>query len=207
MLDGQAIVVRSPTRRIRFERHTINGKQVLVARDAGVTTARTVRSYSAAELDDIVAQTSDIRTIRQLAQGMVQGSSGSLFERWAKRYVFEAPGGIKASRIRIRQVDNTHIRLSKSERVSDAFITADGEWWDAKAYQSGNEIDDLQLEDNRRIVRAKRVYTQDGVEHRVTSHNYLFIDRDSAMANLSLVKVQGDGRVWYIDDNGHVQPL
>jgi hypothetical protein len=207
MLDGQAIVVRSPTRRIRFEQHTINGKQVLVARDAGVTAARTVRSYSAAELDDIVARTSDIRAIRQLAQGMVQGSSGSLFERWARRYVFEARGGIKASRIRIRQVDNTHIRLNKSERVSDAFLTADGEWWDAKAYQSGNEIDDVQLEDNRRIVKAKRVYTQDGVEHRVTSHNYLFIDRDSAMANLTLVKVQGDGRVWYIDDTGHVQPL
>jgi hypothetical protein len=207
MLEGIDIVGRSPTRRLRFERRTIGGQQALRARDAGVTSTRTLTTYTPAQLDDIVARTPDIKVIRQLAQSMVQGSSGSLFERWARQRVFEAPKGVSAVRLRVRQVDNVHIRMTKTVRSSDSYLSANGEWWDAKAYQSGAEIDVDQMDDNRKFVRAGYVYTEDGVRHPVTSHNYLFIDWDSAQANLSLVKVQGNGRVWYIDDNSQIRPL
>ena len=207
LLDARNLLAGGAAPRLEFNRHTVNGVQALRVRDTGVTAAKLLRAYTPAELDRIVATTPDITAIRALAATMVQGSAGSLFERWINHYVFHGPVGTPAPRLIVRQVDNIHLRLTKSERVSDGYLTADGSWWDSKAYSKGSEIDVDQLSDTQAMVHSGRIYTADLVEHRVTSANYIFIDRDSALANRSLVQVQGGGVVWYIDNSGGLQLL
>ena len=204
--DARALIAGG-TSRLEFNRQTLQGVQALRVRDTGVTGAKLLKAYTPAELDQIVATTPDINAIRTLAANMVQGSAGSLFERWINHYVFHNPIGAPAPRLTVRQVDNIHLRLTASERVSDGYLRPDGSWWDAKAYSKETDIDVDQLSDTQAMVRAKKVYTKDLVEHPVTSANYIFIDLASARRNRSLVHVQGGGVVWYIDDFGMLQLL
>jgi len=165
-----------------------------------------IRSYSPAELDDIVRTTSDIREIRRLAAQMDNSTAGSLFERWVNHYVFHQPVGAPRSRLTVRRGDNLHLNLQR-DRSSDFFLNDDGSLWDAKIYQSGGEVDVFQLDDYRRLEEAGSVITADGQRRNVTSINYLFSDRAAAEANRSLLHVQGGAEAWFIDDHGVLRHL
>jgi hypothetical protein len=195
------------TPRLEFERRTMKGVRALRVRDASMTPVKVVKSYTPAELDDIVAKTPDIVAIRAVARTMVPGSTGSIFERWVNHYVFHSPIGVKAPRLIVRQADNIHLRLIASARVSDGYLMADGSWWDAKAYSDGSEIDAEQASDIMAMVEAGYVYTPDGVKRPVVEANYIFIDIHAARANRSLVQTQYGGVVRYIDDFGNLQLL
>jgi hypothetical protein len=166
-----------------------------------------VRSYSAAELDEIVRTTSDIREIRRLASQMDNSSAGSLFERWASRYVFDRDVGMRRTRLVVRAVDNPHLGPMWRDRISDVYYHPDGSVWDAKLYQSAGEIDVFQLDDYRKMEEAGFVITGDGQRLPVKSINYLFSDRAAAEANLSTIHVQGGAEAWFIDDSGVLQHL
>jgi hypothetical protein len=208
MEEGLGIVVRSPTQRLRFERQTVGGASVLSVRDASLTSGRTLLSYSEKQLDDIVAQKPTIGTIRTLGAGMVQGSAGSLFEKWCRRWVLDPLGKrVAVPRLTILQKDNGHINLNAERRSSDAFLSDQGEVWDMKFLLQSGQIDRDQLEVYKAMQREGLVVTPDQQHHSVKSINYLFPDRDSAMANAFAADTVRDVRVWYIDDNGWITLL
>lgn len=189
--------------RLIFERKTVNGQQTLRVGDASVTPVKMLRSYTPAELDQIVARTPDIKDIRKLGKDMVQGSAGALFEKWARRYVLNPQGIRPESRLRVRQEDNAHIHLlAQKERSSDSFLSDDGSVWDMKYLRSAGQIDDDQLADYVAMQKAKFVVTPDNQRHTVNSINYLFADDASARANAGAAFGAGNVSVWYIDDAG-----
>ena len=166
-----------------------------------------LRSFSAAELDEIVRTTPDIRQIRRLAAEMDNSSAGSLFERWVNRHVFGEQIGAPRTRLRVRSADNPHMEPLWQDRVSDVYYQPDGSVWDAKIYQSGSEIDAAQLDDYRKMEEASFVINADGQRQRVKSINYIFSDRAAAEANKATLHVQGGAEAWFIDDNGLLQHL
>lgn len=165
-----------------------------------------LRSYTAAELDEIVRTTPDIRQIRQLAAQMDNSTAGSLFERWVNRYVFHQPVGSPRARLSVRRGDNMHLGLQR-DRSSDFFLEGDGSVWDSKIYQSAGEVDAFQLDDYRRMEEAGFVFTADGQRRSVASINYLFSDRAAAEANRAFLHVGGGAEAWYIDDHGVLRHL
>ena len=166
-----------------------------------------VRSYSAAELDEIVRTTADIRQIRKLAAQMDNSSAGSLFERWVNQHVFGQQIGAPRTRLRVRSADNPHMEHLWQDRVSDVYHHPDGSVWDAKIYQSGAEIDAAQLDDYRKMEEAGFVINADGQRRQVSSINYIFSDRAAAEANKATLHVQGGAEAWFIDDLGKLQHL
>ena len=169
-----------------------------------------LRSYSDAELEELIKNTPDIRRVRQLASQMNSGTIGSFFERWANHYVFKKKIGVRSSRLRIKRADNPHITLLK-DRSSDFFIAQHGEIWDAKMYRRTREIDVDQLDDYFQMEKAKSVFTRDEKdkteETKVKSINYLFADEASARANDSLLRVQAGAVAWYVDDGGNLRQV
>ncbi len=166
-----------------------------------------MRSYSAAELDEIVRTTADIRQIRKLAAQMDNSSAGSLFERWVNKHVFGQQIGAPRTRLRVRMADNPHLEPLWQDRVSDVYLQADGSVWDAKIYQSGAEIDAAQLDDYRKMEEAGFVINGDGQRQTIGSINYIFSDRAAAEANKATLHVQGGAEAWFIDDGGVLQHL
>lgn len=167
-----------------------------------------LRSFSAAELDEIVRTTPDIRQIRRLAAEMDNSSAGSLFERWVHKYVFDKQIGAPRTRLRVRNADNPHLAEPLwQDRVSDVYYQPDGSVWDAKIYQSGSEIDVAQLDDYRKMEEAGFVINADGQRQRVSSINYIFSDRAAAEANKTTLHVQGGAEAWFIDDKGILRHL
>ena len=166
-----------------------------------------IRSYSAAELDEIVRTTSDIRQIRKLAAQMDNSSAGSLFERWVNKHVFGQQSGAPRTRLRVRTADNPHLEPLWQDRVSDVYYQPDGSVWDAKIYQSGSEIDVAQLDDYRKMEEAGFVINGDGQRQKINSINYIFSDHAAAEANKATLHVQGGAEAWFIDDNGILQHL
>ncbi len=166
-----------------------------------------VRSYSAAELDEIVRTTADIRQIRKLAAQMDNSSAGSLFERWVNKHVFGQQIGAPRTRLRVRNADNPHLEPLWQDRVSDVYYQPDGSVWDAKIYQSGSEIDVAQLDDYRKMEEAGFVINGDGQRQTIGSINYVFSDRAAAEANKTTLHVQGGAEAWFIDDQGMLQHL
>ncbi len=210
---GIELVVRTPTSRLRFERTTAGGAQVLTVRDASVTTAKVLRSYTPAELDHLVATTPDIVRIRTLGEGMVQGSAGALFEKWSWRYVLSSQGGISpVARLRVTQSDNGHIHLlAAGGRSSDAFLANPGpgarpgvtdiDVWDMKFYRTGGQIDDEQVADYLAMQKAGFVVNAaDGQRYRIRFVNYLF--ESSAAARANAHAADAGATVWYVDDAG-----
>lgn len=166
-----------------------------------------IRSYSAAELDEIVRTTPDIRQLRRLAAQMDNSAAGSLFERWVNRHVFGQQVGAPRTRLRVRSADNPHMEHLWQDRVSDVYYRPDGSVWDAKIYQSGAEIDVAQLDDYRKMEEAGFVINADGQRQTISSINYIFSDRAAAAANKSTLHVQGGAEAWFIDDQGILQHL
>jgi hypothetical protein len=162
---------------------------------------RPVRTFMAAELDEIVRTTPDIRRVRELAAEMDNSSAGSLFERWANHYVFHRPVGSPRPRLSVRQADNPRLELW-SDRTSDFWLDEDGSLWDAKIYRSAAEVDYWQAYDYDVMLEAGWVTTTDGRRVQVRSVNYLFSDRAAAQNNRLV-----DADVWYIDDDGIPQVL
>jgi hypothetical protein len=166
-----------------------------------------IRSYTAAELDEIVRTTPDIREIRRLAAEMDNSSAGSLFERWVHRYVFDQQVGARRTRLLVRNGDNPHLERLFHDRVSDIYYGPDGGVWDAKLYRSAGDIDIEQLTDYRRMLEGGYVITPGGQRLAVNEINYVFSDRAAAEANLSTLHVEGDAQAWYIDDAGVLKLL
>jgi hypothetical protein len=193
-------LVREDTAAAEEIRNAINARRA--ARGAPL-----LRSYSAAELDEIVRNTADIREIRRLASQMDNSSAGSLFERWVHRYVFDREIGARRMRLFVRNGDNPHMERLMHDRISDVYYEPDGSVWDAKLYQSGAEIDLGQLDDYRKMEEAGHIITADGQRLPVKQINYVFSDRVAAEANVAGLHVQGGAEAWYIDNHGVLQHL
>jgi hypothetical protein len=207
---NQGLDIRSPTARLRFERRTVGGgASVLGVRDASLTSSPTLLSYSESQLDRIVAQHPPIGTVRTLGAGMVQGSAGSFFEKWCRRWVLEGPLGKKVvvERLTILQKDNGHINLNAERRSSDGFLSEQGEVWDMKFLQTSGQIDRDQLRVYKAMQREGLVVTPDEEHHNVKSINYLFQDKTAADANAFAADTVRDVRIWYINDDGWITLL
>jgi hypothetical protein len=163
---------------------------------------RPIRTFAAAELDEIVRTTPDIRRIRELAAQMDNSSSGSLFERWANHYVFHRPVGSPRPRVSVNWQDNPHLQLFGNRRTSDFYLGEDGSLWDTKIYQYGGDVGYWQVDDYLRMEEAGWVITTDGRRVEIRSINYLFSDRAAAEVNHAI-----GADIWYIDDIGNVQLL
>ena len=167
-----------------------------------------LRSFSAAELDEIVDKTADIKKIRELARDMDPSTRGSLFERWSNRYVFK-----NKNKVRVRKADNAHLEdfegglLADLHREMDHYDAATGEIWDTKIYDKYTVPDREQLHDYRIMEEAGQIKAADGRMLPINDVNYLFSDIEAARAHASLIRVEGGGSVWYIDDHGLLQLL
>ena len=152
----------------------------------------------------------------------MQGSSGSFFERWCKRWVLDPRIELAAGtpRLRVAQKDNAHIHLGKEVRSSDATLIEENaaeiydvdlkkrvkiaavDVWEMKFYRSGGAIDEAQLDD---WVTMKRKDTEfvvnavDGKKYQIRSLNYVFEDSASAQAN---ARVGDKANLWYVNDAG-----
>jgi hypothetical protein len=206
--EGLALLAGGASPRLVFERRTIGGVQMLRARDASVTRGA-LRSYTSADLDTIVARNPSIAEVRTLGAEMVQGTSGSFFEKWArKKFLDELGKQIAVPRLRVYQHQNGQINFwNKDWRSSDGFLTTEGEVWDMKFMLEAGQVDTDQLRFYKSMQKAGFVATPDGVVHDVKSINYLFQDRTAAEANAFVMDSAHDVRVWYVDDHGTITQL
>ena len=167
-----------------------------------------IRSFSAAELDAIVEKTPDIKKIRELAKEMDSSSRGSLFERWSNRYVFK-----RKNKVRVVKADNAHLEeiegglFTEFHREIDHYDEVTGEIWDTKVYGRDTVPDREQLHDYRIMEEAGEIQAADGRKLPINDVNYLFSDINAAQENASLIRVEGGGSVWYIDDTGDLRLL
>ncbi|MCB0224727.1 MAG: hypothetical protein KDI02_13635, partial [Anaerolineae bacterium] len=76
-----------------------------------------------------------------------------------------------------------------------------------KLYDKDTIPDRNQLHDYRIMEEAGEIQAADGRMLPINDVNYLFSDIEAARANASLIRVEGGGSVWYIDDMGMLQLL
>jgi hypothetical protein len=204
LLSGRQAMTDHPGARLRFPVNQVRAGAgaTAVAWRIPSGASGVYKSYSSADLDQIVATTPDIRIIRQLGANMVQGSRGSLLEKWSRKYALTPKGiGPAVPRLRALQKDNGHINFQgKASRSSDGFLTSDGQVWDMKFYLSGGEVDWEQHEFYKAMVREGLIVTPDQQHHQIKSINYLFQARPAAEANLHLTDTTLNVHLWYIDD-------
>ena len=195
-----------PAMRLRFEQLDTGGLSV---RDESLSAVRGLRSYSDAELDAIVDQTGDIRRIREIGLGMVQGSSGALFEKWGVKYLIHSSlKPLNVRRLVVPQDRNPHLDLMGTERrLSDSFLTDGGEIIDMKFLLNRGHVDENQLMAYKAMLRAGYVIDADGVRHDIRTVSYWFQDRPAAVSNLFITDTPRDVRLWYVDDWGSLQQL
>jgi hypothetical protein len=165
-----------------------------------------IRSYSTAELDEIVRTTPDIREIERLGSQMDSGSAGRLFECWANRHVFGQQVNARHIQQIVRNADNPHLERLENYRRLDVYYQPDGTLWETKLYQSGTKIDEYQLDEYRKMEEAGHVITANGERLQVNGIKYLFSNRAAAEENLSTLHVKG-AAASYIDDHGILQDL
>jgi hypothetical protein len=201
---GRQAMTDHPGARLRFPVNQVRAGAGAVAVEWRIPsgTSGAFKSYSSADLDKIVATTPDIRVIRQLGAAMVQGSTGSLFEKWCRARALTDKGiHPPVERLRVERVHNPGINFQGTEsRVSDGYLTQDGEVWDMKFLRTRGDVDWEQYVFYKSMVRNGTVKTPDGVTRNVKGINYLFQDRGAAEANLHLTDTTLNVHVWYIDD-------
>ncbi|MEZ4861778.1 MAG: hypothetical protein R3C14_10735 [Caldilineaceae bacterium] len=162
-----------------------------------------IRSYSAAQLEEIVRTTADIRQIRKLAAQMDNGSAGNLFELWAEKYIFKQQS---RKQIVVTMENNPHLERLEHGRRVDGYFHPDGSFWEAKLYQSGGDVDIGQMDDYRKMMEAGFVFDSSGQRVTITQVNYIFSDRAAAAANSSELHDMGIFAL-FIDDGGMLQHL
>lgn len=136
---------------------------------------------------------------------------GSDFEQWAATGVFSGD----ARRLVIQPEDNEHldklgdaVGITKSRRISDAYVDADGSVWELKAGYGTGGINQDQLYEYSLMEEAGYVRIRDGdklVDIPITSVNYLFDTKAGALANAH--SLRGRATPWYRDEEGNVQLL
>jgi hypothetical protein len=165
---------------------------------------RSVRSYTDFELEGIVKTTPDIVDIRGIASQMDSGTRGSLFERWANRYVFG-----KKNKLRVNVDENAHLQIlddfpegmeAAVYREMDHYDEIAEAIWDAKMYSTSSRPDPGQHHDYLLMLEAGEIKAAGRPQPvKVKSVNYLFSDIHGAKASA------GDlipATVWYLDDAG-----
>jgi len=130
-------------------------------------------------------------------------TKGSLYERWANRYVFR-----QKNKVRVIKADNPDLEkiegglFTKVHRDIDHYDETTGEIWETKIYSKDTVPDREQLHDYRIMEESGEIKASDGRMILINDVNYVFSDIEAARTNRSLIRLEGGGSVWYIDDMG-----
>lgn len=149
----------------------------------------------------VPAKVSDWATFKALIEGVAEESGaaeigqinamkGPMFENYGRMYKFRRGGFGRIA------YDRTMIPALEAARESDGYVARGKELWDFKFTRAPVPAD--QVRDYRRILAFEEAR---GADAEVTSINYLFQDRDAALANARLLDDRGF-RVWYLGPSG-----